>query len=221
MSLFADWKISNKLTVAFASLIIVMIGVSATIYSRLSFIQTSVRSTEHTYKVLEGLQDIMQSMTDQETGLRGYLVSADRSFLAPYNTGREAFEQAVTRVKDLIADNPAQQQQLSQIRGFAQRWREDVAEKEIALMGKPETREQASMLEGSGIGKSSVEGFRKIVGEMDKSERDRLQVHLADRRSAFSTAFAVTIAGGMISLVVAVGFGWLLTGSIAGPIVHA
>jgi methyl-accepting chemotaxis protein len=181
VSFFANLKISKKLAVAFAGLIIVMLAVSATINSRLSFIQTSAGWTDHTYMVLEGLQSAMESMVDQETGVRGFLVSNDQTFLEPYKVGQEQFEKSFTRVKELTSDNPTQQQRLSQIRGFAQRWRDDVAQKEIALMGKPETRDQAAKLEASGAGKASMDGIRGVIGEMNKAERDLMQVRAADQ----------------------------------------
>ena len=220
MSFFANLKISKKLAAAFAGLIIVMLAVTATIYGRLSFIQMSAGWTEHTYMVLENLQAVMESMVDQETGVRGYLVSGDQQFLAPYKSGQNEFEKSFARVKELTSDNSTQQQRLSQIRGFVQRWHDDVVEKEIALMGKPETRADAAKLEASGAGKTSMDGIRGVIGEMDKAERDLLQVRSADQASAFSTAFTVSIAGGVLSLVVSIGLAWLLTSGISGPIVR-
>jgi methyl-accepting chemotaxis protein len=220
VSFFANLKISKKLAVAFAGLIIVMLAVTATIYGRLSFIQTSAGWTEHTYMVLESLQDVMESMVDQETGVRGYLISGEQQFLAPYKSGQVAFDKSFARVKELTSDNSTQQQRLSQIRGFAQRWHDDVAEKEIALMGKPETRAEAGKLEASGAGKTSMDGVRGVIGEMDKAERDLLQVRAADQASAFSTAFTLSIVGGVLSLVVSIGLAWLLTRGISSPIVR-
>jgi methyl-accepting chemotaxis protein len=218
MLFFANLRISRKLAAAFVCLIIITLAVSATIYSRLSFIQTSSGWTTHTHKVLETLQSVMESMVDQETGLRGYLVSGDQKFLDPYKGGQDMFEKAFARVKDLTSDNPAQQERLSQIRALAQRWHRDVAEKEIALMAKPETEEDARKMEASGIGKASMDGIRKVLAEMDKAERDLMQVRDASQASAFSMAYTLTIVGGVASLVVAIGMGWLLTAGIAGPI---
>jgi methyl-accepting chemotaxis protein len=220
MTFFANLKISRKLMVSFACLITIMLGVSATIYTRLSFIETSTGWTAHTYQVLEGLQQVMESMVDQETGVRGYLVSGDDKFLQPYKSGRDMFERSVARVKELTADNPAQQQRVAQIRDFAQHWHAELADKEIALMAKAESQGDARKIEASGSGKNAMDGIRRVIGEMDNAERGLMEKRDEDQAAAFHTAYTVTILGGCVSLAMAVAFGWLLTTGIAAPIMR-
>ncbi len=57
-------------------------------------------------------------------------------------------------------------------RTLAHTWQNDVAAKEIALMGAAETQEEARKLEASGAGKASMDGLRAKAGEMEKAERD-------------------------------------------------
>ena len=39
----------------------------------------------HTHEVLTGLSDMLSTMTDAETGVRGYLFTGDAKYLTPYN----------------------------------------------------------------------------------------------------------------------------------------
>ena len=146
MSFFANLPIARKLLIAFAAVILAMAATSSIVYQKLRFIEQSAGWTEHTYIVLETLDAAMAAMVDQETGLRGYLVSGENKFLDPYRTGAQSYSAALQKVRELTSDNPAQQTKLQNLDQFAQRWRAEVAEEEIGLMAKPDMREQARAL---------------------------------------------------------------------------
>ena len=139
MGKFANLPIARKLMAAFAAVILVSAASSFMVYEKMGFIQQSSGWTEHTYVVLETLDTALTAMVDQETGLRGYLLSGDDKFLDPYHKGGEIYTAAFQKVKDLTSDNPVQQERLQGMNQFAQNWRTDLAGKEIALMAKPET----------------------------------------------------------------------------------
>ncbi|MSP00467.1 MAG: HAMP domain-containing protein [Acetobacteraceae bacterium] len=203
---------------AFAMMIAIMAISSAIVYQKTSFIGQSVGWTTHTYIVLEKLNSAMAAMVDQETGVRGYLVSGDDAFLAPYRSGGEAYAAAFRDVKQLTSDNPAQQGRLDKMNQFARTWRSEIAEKEIALMAKPETREQARAMEASGAGKLSMDGLRAVVAELDNVERTLLAARYSAMNSALAISSDTTIIGGAASLVVALLLSLALTRGIATPI---
>jgi methyl-accepting chemotaxis protein len=215
---FANISIARKLMVAFAAVIAVMAVTSYMVYEKLVFIQQSAGWKTHTHVVLETLDSAMAAMVNQETGVRGYLVSGDEQFLEPYRKGREAYDAAFRQVKELTSDNPAQQARLDSMNQVATSWRGEVAEKEIALMAKPDTREQARAMESSGAGKKSMDGTRAKITEIAGIERVLLGTRSAEQDSAFSTSYQVTIVGGLASLGVAVLMGFVLTRGIGRPI---
>ncbi|WP_044562182.1 methyl-accepting chemotaxis protein [Azospirillum sp. B4] len=219
MSLLSSMKVGRKLAAAFAVIVAVTLIASGINYRALSTIRETTGWADHTYKVLERLSNAMAAMVDGETGLRGYLVGADTKFLEPYHKGQAAFEAAFAEVKSLTADNPAQQARLDEVRRFEQTWRRDVAEKEIALMGKPETVEQARKLEASGAGKASMDGIRAKVAEIDKVERDLLGQRAVLQADALSMATTVALVSSGLSVLLAVIMAWSLTRSVATPIV--
>lgn len=119
MSWFTDLRIGGKLLTAFAALIVIIGAISIANYSTLSSIQSSIGWTIHTYRVIQTTDAVMTAMIDQETGLRGYLVSSDPAFLEPYRAGAQAFDRALAEVKSLTADNPQQQGRLEELRKHA------------------------------------------------------------------------------------------------------
>jgi len=219
MSWFTDLRIGGKLLTAFAALIVIIGAISIANYSTLSSIQSSIGWTIHTYRVIQTTDAVMTAMIDQETGLRGYLVSSDPAFLEPYRAGAQAFDRALAEVKSLTADNPQQQGRLEELRKHATTWRETVAEKEIALMSKADTREEARAMEAKALGKSAMDSIRALVRQIEDAERALLTLRDAEQKTAFSTGYVTAIAGALISLLVAVTAGLVLRGSIATPIV--
>ncbi|WP_307188986.1 methyl-accepting chemotaxis protein [Azospirillum sp. B506] len=211
-------SISKKLVAAFGFLVAIAILAFSFGYSQLTFIEKSNGWTVHTYEVLEEVTRIQASMIDQETGVRGYLISGDDKFLAPYRAGQRAFSEALAAAKRLTADNAVQQGRFAEVERLAQTWQTTVAEKEIALMAKADTRDQGRALEASGAGKASMDGLRAKIAEIDKMERDLLGKRAIDQAEAFSKSYTANISGGVLMVAVAIGAGLLLSRGIAVPI---
>jgi CHASE3 domain sensor protein len=122
VSAFANLPISRKLMAAFAAVVVVIIATSAIVYDRLRVIELAKNARVHTTDILETLQQAMDAMVDQETGVRGYLIAGDERFLEPYREGSNAYTAAIQKVKDLTRDDPAQQRRLDELNELAKNW---------------------------------------------------------------------------------------------------
>jgi signal transduction histidine kinase len=202
---------------AFTAVVGVILASSTIVYDRLRVIELAKNSRVHTTDILETLQQAMDALVDQETGMRGYLIADDEKFLEPYRNGSNAFTAAIQKAKDLTRGNPTQQSRLDELNELAKNWRA-IAEREIALMAKPETREDARALESSTAGKTAMDLIRVKVDEIDGVERDLLAKREVVQKQAFATAYTITIVGGIASLIIAILMGVLLTRGIAVPI---
>jgi len=201
MSWINNVRISVKVSAVFAAICLV-VGIStATIYSSLSLIRSTERMTTHTYAVLEQIREVLSGMINSETGVRGYLVSADAGFLAPYEAGQKLYQASIAKVGSLTSDNAAQQRRVERIKQFAGDWFDNVAQREIALMKDPATQSKARELEASGAGKKSMDGLRDVLKEMDAEERSLLAVRAAASDAAFDRAMSSMMTGGIITLL--------------------
>jgi signal transduction histidine kinase len=218
MSAFANLPISRKLMAAFAAVVVVIFASSALVYDRLLVIEWVKNWRVHTADVLDTLQNARNAMVDQETGVRGYLITGDEKFLESYHRGGNAYAAAFQKIKDLTSDNPAQQSRLDELNELAKEWRSGIAEQEIALMAKPETREDARALERSMAGKTAMDLIRAKVDEIQGVERDLWAKRGAVQEQAFATAYTMMIIGGAASIIIATLMGVLLARGIAGPI---
>ncbi|RMD90689.1 MAG: HAMP domain-containing protein [Alphaproteobacteria bacterium] len=208
-------RIWAKLALAFGPILLVTAVSGLMTNNSLSYIEDSVGWTEHTHEVLENLDAVTASMVDQETGVRGYLVSGDERFLEPYYAGLENFENHFNKVKSLTSDNPAQQARLDKLLEAATTWREDVAKREIALMSDPARQDEARRLEASGIGKASMDAVRRIVDEAANVERGLMQERKAAQAESFESGRTALLVGGLASAAIAILAAVLLTLGIA------
>ncbi|MEU7768431.1 CHASE3 domain-containing protein [Nocardia sp. NPDC049190] len=71
---------------------------------------------------------LQSALVNQETGLRGYAITADPQFLQPYSEGRRDEEQSVARLRGLLAGRQPLLDELDEVQRSAQRWRTDYAE---------------------------------------------------------------------------------------------
>ena len=128
-------------------------------------------------------------MKDAETGQRGYVITGDPGYLAP-------FAQAVTNVKDELAalrrltrEDPAQQERLRHLDAL-------VAEKLVELDQTIRARtdqgfDAAAHIVATDRGKRLMDEIRLLVGTM-RSEEDRLYAERAAREASESRAVLKT-----------------------------
>jgi methyl-accepting chemotaxis protein len=213
-----NMSIRMKILAAFGLVLLAnLITGGIILYSSLDY-GKNVGWTVHTYEVLEATDVMMAGMVDQETGLRGFLITGDEGSLGPMQSGEKAFHEAWTRLKDLTSDNPAQQARLDAILKEAEHWHVDVAEVAIGLMKAPGSQEAAWEIERSGSGKANFDEIRVLVAELKTAESSLLGA----RSDAMASAQTMIMAAVVLSLVVivilaaAIAFG--LDRLIAAPI---
>ena len=77
---------------------------------------------DHSHRVVAQGQELATLTADQESGLRGYLLSGQDAFLAPYSIGQARFVAELRNAEQLVSDNPAQLERLRRVGALAQRW---------------------------------------------------------------------------------------------------
>ncbi|MFM2089373.1 MAG: hypothetical protein RLZZ237_4242, partial [Pseudomonadota bacterium] len=97
----------------------------------IAYLLSSLRSVEHSERVIGNANEIMKLSVDLETGMRGYLLTGDEAFLAPYKSGKAKIAVEMSTLLELVADSPIQIDRLRRIRALQGQWM-DYAESVIA-----------------------------------------------------------------------------------------
>jgi signal transduction histidine kinase/CheY-like chemotaxis protein len=69
----------------------------------------------HTFDVQRGARDLLNEVLSADEGVRGYLLSRDKTYLEPYNSANSSQSDSLKHLFELTADNPSQQERLEAI----------------------------------------------------------------------------------------------------------
>ncbi len=106
--MFNKMQFKTKLVGGYAIILTMMVIVTVVVYTSVSSLIQTQGWVEHTHEVLDASSSLSKSMVDMETGQRGFMLTGNDDFLAPFNAGNKAFDEFIAKAKDLVSDNPAQ-----------------------------------------------------------------------------------------------------------------
>jgi CheY-like chemotaxis protein/CHASE3 domain sensor protein len=129
--------------------------------------------------VIGQANEMLRLAVDRETSMRGFLITGDESFLAPYEAGGPRFKTQIEALQEMVADNPPQVEKLKQIEAIQQRWSR-FAEEVIDARRRNQNFEDAL---ASGRGKTEFDETRREFGDfLDVELRLRQERSEATRR---------------------------------------
>jgi len=154
---------------------------AAAVLGTLLLFQSQQRAQDwvvHTLEVEDRLNTVLVGLQDAETGERGYLITRDPSYLAPYYSGSRRLLADLQGLRAAIADNP---RQVPRARELTKAATERVARltNGVTLMRNGES-ERARDIVRSGLGKQLMDRSRKIIATMKAEESTLLKRRLAD-----------------------------------------
>ena len=132
---------------------------------------------------------------DEETGLRGYLLTHRDDFLAPYNEAIPRVEEQFAKLPQLVADNPEQLQRVQQLRDSYDKW---LAYSKTML--SPDAVLTANTYEANLQGKQMMDDIRRQMDELTQAEYE-----LRDERVRKSSDLDKLFFGSLIGLTILLG----------------
>ncbi|MDQ2717550.1 MAG: ATP-binding protein [Chloroflexota bacterium] len=168
-----------------------------TVYTTAS--ETALRTQA---QVLQKDEDtLLGTMTDQETGLRGYITTANPVFLQPFNSGRPRFLATLRDLKNLLSgpNFRASSAALDQVTTRANVWYRSFALVQLANVQHGDLA-SARAEQTSIDGKILFDRFRATIARLDDAlSRDNARIA---ERDAMLTWMATTLVFGLSLLVI-------------------
>ena len=136
-------------------------------------------------------QLMLIAMLDQETGVRGYLLSGRETFLEPYSAGRREFDRALASARGIAAGNDDMSRAIDEQERIARRW-QALAEARIAAA---RAHDPAAHSIAAALGrKAMMDRFRAVNASFGRMVEVRRAGQL---RQAGRAAVAVILALGL------------------------
>ena len=209
-------NIPRRLGLAFVALnvtaaaMMIIFGVSLAMVSRVT------ASTTENQAVLADTLTLETALLRQNSQLRGYLVTADDSYLKSYYEGRDAYDKTSEELEAQLTD-PALKDLVRKSRTETVKWRENWGDKYIAVVkaGQRDAAQEAIRSAGKAVLVSdAVLPLRAIRDAQDA----QITADAARRESAIAFAWAALGVGGALLIGLALLLARRLSHSIATPI---
>jgi PAS domain S-box-containing protein len=152
----------------------------------------------HTERVRYDIGRILQSITDIETGERGYVIAGNDAFLQPFRAARSDLDRELLALRQLTSDNPRQQALISTLT--------DIAHQRIEQAQAVIDKAAAADLTGAradiaaGEGRRTMDQARETVARMQDEEARLLSVRSAADARARATATALYVGLGALAI---------------------
>ncbi|MET1055626.1 MAG: CHASE3 domain-containing protein [Pedobacter sp.] len=174
---------------------------SAASYLSIRKLLESDRWVDHTFKVIQNLDNIISRLKDAETGQRGYLLTADPVFLEPYTGSKDDVMELIDHVQLLTSDNASQQKDIPYLQQLIEKKYVFIT-RTIANRRRGIPVTEAELLSGKAI----MDQIRKQIQTMEKRENTLLAARISKMdRFAMFTPILILLAS-VVALVVTYAF---------------
>ncbi len=192
-------SIERKIFGGFGLALAMLIGIAVIAYDSTRKFQETNRWVTHTHEVLTELESMLSLVTDLESGHRGYVITGDERYLAAYDIAIKTLPGQVMHIRNLTADNPAQQRRLDGLEPL-------VAENlrfrtEAIRLQKAQGMDAGRSIIMTHLGKTQGERIRRTIAEMKAVEHRLLALRSEESDVRANRTIGVLASGGLLALV--------------------
>jgi CHASE3 domain sensor protein len=189
--------LNRKVQLAFGSAILTLVVVGALSYRGMVVSAESDRWVRHTHEVLESLADLLASMQNLQSSVRGFVLTGEESYAESYRANVLHSEQEKTIVANLTVDNPIQQRQIPILeRLIAQKIQ--LADAVINLRRTKGLEAAVDAIQG-GEGQRIMDEYRGEIGEMQEEEQRLLALRDTDAKGRLLQSKTVLTIGTLLA----------------------
>lgn len=152
-----------------------------------------------THEISAGVARLLSSVTDGETGVRGFVITGQEAFLGPYHSAETASASEFANIRRLTAGNVTIQRHLNDLDPLVQ---SRLAELKavIRLRRGPDGEAAGALRVRAGMGKALQDSIRAVVREIETEKAQLLKASRAQSARTGRVVSMVTIAGGVASM---------------------
>ncbi len=186
--------------------------VSGLVYQAVRGMAEVEEQLEVTSRALVVNQTLLSSVLEAQTGLRGFALSGEESFLAPYHRAVEAFDSTLVMARETWLDDVGGQADLDRAESLFQDYRDEVALPVIELRRRMRSSpadmsmndmERVHALFADGTGKALVDEIKMLIRGHIARKQALLDDQIASSAGKRQTALAAGLAGPLVAVFIA------------------
>lgn len=200
---------TTRTGMAFALAVLILLFVGWTAIKNTQELIGSSRLVAHTQQVLQTLEVVISSLADVETSQRGFQLSGNEAYLAPFKKAEAAIPTTLSQLRRLTNDNAVQQEQLGRLEPVLQQ--KLAFSSNVVRLRRTQGAEAALKLFATGQGLRLTEQIRQSIIQMKQEEERLLKLRTAESESNSSRATTI-VSLGLLAAALLVGIsGFLVT----------
>jgi PAS domain S-box-containing protein len=158
---------------------------------------------EHTRQVIQANQQLLASLQQAEDSERGYLVTHDVAYLAPYFSGSAAITQEERDLELQVADNAVEASQVRALIAAVER-RRAIIDKVVATARAGDFEAARAIIVG-GEGRLAMQEIEQRAGQIDAFENRLLARRTAAARGTQALTLAIGLTVSLVALLILTG----------------
>ena len=174
---------------------------------RMADLGEAIQSVDRTLMLREETEAFLSLLKDAETGQRGFVVTGDRHYLAPYDAAQASVGRQLERLGGLTGEMPDQHARVVALESLVRRKLDELRD---TIMARERAGfAAAAQIVATGQGKHVMDEIRSVIDEMRAEEAgllvERRAVAARDARLATATtlgglavAFGLLVAAGLL-----------------------
>ncbi|WP_374573350.1 methyl-accepting chemotaxis protein [Phenylobacterium sp.] len=205
---------SSKLAFGFAGVVAIVLAMVAMVLVNVVSIRAVTRANAEEVNTLDAAHAVLSALVEQQNAVRGFAATGDESFPKRIKGFQDDVDAALKALNGLAGDDIELKAMVADLAAATEVVSQEEGE-QIAMRRDPArlAEAQASIFTMGRLTKS-----REILKSIDDHEARLIATRSAGQARAFTTALVVLGAGGLISVLLSVWVGFMLTRAIGGPI---
>ena len=157
---------------------------------------------EHTYLVVNSLNETVALLSDAETGQRGFLLTGDETYLEPYKAATRSIDRTVLKLNDLTSDNSRQHNRIQKLEPLIE---ERLGElKQTIELRRSKGLAAVTSVVQEGTGKQTMDQIRTLIAEMTSEETALLKTRRQQTEEGATRSTRTIVAGTLVSIALLV-----------------
>ena len=153
----------------------------------------------HTWQVINAVERVLGSLKDAETGTRGYLLTGDDTYLAPYALAKAALPEELNQLQQLTTDNLQEQGRIAEMRAVIDQ-RLQTLDEGVKERSEGNTN-SIRLFVLTGTGKTEMDHVRSLSAAMQSTEQSLLKQRTEAAAVARNKADATLIGASSLDIV--------------------
>jgi len=211
-----NMKIGTRILAGYGLALVVIIAVGIVAYRSTTELVDTADWVAHTHKVQFAVSQLLNTLTDAETGQRGFILTGEERYLQPYQAAIRDVDRRLQEVHDLTIDNRSEQVRLASLQPLVAAKLAELSETITLRQQKGESAAVQVVL--TDRGKNAMDQIRRIAAEMDSEESELLRQRDLSAKSTAHFALTTILFGGALVVVLVATAGILINRSITRPL---